>query len=42
MLTSWEALLRFMERVVRGAGDGDGEASIGQLRGMIERGDEGD
>lgn len=39
MLTSWDALLGFMERVVSGAGDGDGEASIGQLRCTIERGD---
>ena len=42
MLTSWDALLEFMERVVSGAGDGDGEASIRQLRGTIERGEEGD
>ena len=42
MLTSWEALLELMERVVSGAGDGDGEASIRQLRGTIERGEEGD
>ncbi len=41
MLTSWDALLGLMERVVGGAGDGNGGASIGQLRGMIERGDEG-
>ena len=42
MLTSWDALLGLMERVVSGAGDGDGEASIRQLRGTIERRDEGD
>ena len=42
MLTSWDALLALMERVVSGAGDGDGEASIRQLRGTIERGEEGD
>ena len=42
MLTSWDALLGLMERVVGGAGDGDGEASIRQLRGTIERGEEGD
>ena len=42
MLTSWDALLGLMERVVSGAGDGDGGASIRQLRGTIERGDEGD
>ncbi len=41
MLTSWDALLALMERVVSGAGDGDGGASIRQLRGTIERGDEG-
>ena len=41
MLTSWDALLALMERVVSGAGDGDGEASIRQLRGTIERGDGG-
>ncbi len=41
MLTSWDALLGLMERVVSGAGDGDGEASIRQLRGTIERGDGG-
>ena len=41
MLTRWDALLGLMERVVGGAGDGNGGASIGQLRGMIERGDEG-
>ncbi len=41
MLTSWDALLEFMERVVSGAGDGDGEASVRQLRGTIERGDGG-
>ena len=42
MLTSWDALLGLMERVVSGEGDGNGGASIGQLRGTIERGDEGD
>ena len=41
MLTSWDALLGLMERVVSGAGDGNGGASIRQLRGTIERGDEG-
>ncbi|MCY3710804.1 MAG: hypothetical protein OXG26_18080 [Caldilineaceae bacterium] len=39
MLTSWDALLEFVEKVVGGAGDGDGEASIRQLRCTIERGD---
>ena len=37
MLTSWVALLEFMERVVGGAGDGDAEADVGQLRGMLDR-----
>ena len=37
MLTSWAALLDLMERVVGGAGDGEAEADIGQLRGMIDR-----
>ena len=41
MLTSWDAFLELMERVVSGAGDGNGGASIRQLRGTIERGDEG-
>ena len=41
MLTSWDALLGLMERVVSGAGDGDSKASIRQLRGMIDRGDGG-
>ena len=42
MLTSWDALLGLMERVVSGVGDRDGEASIRQLRGTIKRRDEGD
>lgn len=33
MLTSWAALLGFMERVVSGVGNGDAE--IGQLRGLV-------
>ncbi len=37
MLTSWDALLEFMERVVGGAGDGESEAGIRQLRGMLDR-----
>ena len=37
MLTSWAALLEFMERVVGGAGDGEAEADIRQLHGMIDR-----
>ncbi len=36
MLTSWDALLDLMERVVRGAGDGEAETDIHQLRGMID------
>ena len=41
MLTSWAALLGLMERVVGGAGDRGAEAGIRQLRGMIDRMDEG-
>ena len=41
MLTSWAALLELMERVVGGAGDGEAEADVGQLRGMIGRMDAG-
>ncbi len=41
MLTSWDALLEFMERVVGRAGDGDAEAGIRQLRGMIDCMNEG-
>ncbi|MCY4412229.1 MAG: hypothetical protein OXC27_17375 [Caldilineaceae bacterium] len=37
MLTSWAALLEFMERVVGGAGDEETEAGIRQLRGMLDR-----
>ena len=37
MLTSWDALLEFMERVVGGAGDRESEADVGQLRGLIGR-----
>ena len=37
MLTSWAALLEFMEGVVGGAGDGESEADIRQLRGMLDR-----
>ena len=37
MLTSWDALLELMERVVGGAGDGEAEADIGQLRGVLDR-----
>ena len=37
MLTSWDALLEFMERVVGGVGDGEAEADIRQLHGMIDR-----
>ena len=39
MLTSWDALLEFMERVVGGAGES--EAGILRLRGKIDRMDEG-
>lgn len=37
MLTSWDALLEFIERVVGGAGDGEAEAGIRQLQGMLDR-----
>ena len=37
MLTSWAALLDLMERVVGGAGDGEAEANIRQLRGVLDR-----
>ena len=37
MLTSWAALLELMERVVGGAGDGEAEANIRQLRGVLDR-----
>ncbi|MXY96139.1 MAG: hypothetical protein F4047_05900 [Caldilineaceae bacterium SB0670_bin_27] len=37
MLTSWDALLEFMERVVRGAGNREAEVEVGQLRGLIDR-----
>ena len=37
MLTSWAALLEFMERVVGRGGDREAEAGIRQLRGMIDR-----
>ena len=37
MLTSWGALLELMERVVGGAGDGEAEVDIGQLRGELDR-----
>ncbi len=37
MLTSWDALLSLMERVVGGAGDGEAEADVGQLRELIGR-----
>ena len=40
MLTSWDALLELMKRVVGGAGDGETEADVGQLRGLIGRMDE--
>lgn len=36
MLTSWDALLEFMERVVGGAGDREAEKDVRQLRGMID------
>ena len=36
MLTSWDALLSLMERVVGGAGDGEAETGILRLRGMID------
>ncbi len=36
MLTSWAALLDLMERMVGGAGDGEAETDIHQLRGMID------
>ena len=37
MLTSWGALLGLMKKVVNGAGDGEAEADIRQLHGMIDR-----
>lgn len=37
MLTSWDALLEFMERVVSGAGDGETKAGVGQLRRVLDR-----
>ncbi len=37
MLTSWAALLEFMERVVSGAGDGEAKAGVGQLRRVLDR-----
>ena len=37
MLTSWAALLEFMERVVSDAGDREVEVGIRQLHGMIDR-----
>ncbi|MDE0634154.1 MAG: hypothetical protein OXH73_21805 [Caldilineaceae bacterium] len=36
MLTSWDALLELMERLVRGAGDREAETDIGHLRGLID------
>ena len=41
MLTSWDALLELMERVVGGVGDREAEAEVGQLRGLIDRWAEG-
>ncbi len=40
MLTSWVALLGLMEKVISGAGDGDAEVEIKQLRGVLDRMDE--
>ena len=37
MLTSWAALLDFMERVVGGVGDGDTEIGVRQLRELVGR-----
>lgn len=37
MLTSWDALLGFMESVVRGAGNREAEVEVGQLCGIIDR-----
>lgn len=37
MLTSWGALLAFMEREVGGAGDGEAKAGVGQLRRVLDR-----
>ena len=37
MLTSWDALLGFMDRMVSGVGDGDAEIGVGQLRELIDR-----
>ena len=37
MLTSWDAPLGVMERVVGGAGNKDVETDIGHLRGLIDR-----
>ena len=36
MLTSWDALLELMERVVSGAGDGEAETDVRQLRDMTD------
>lgn len=37
MLTSWAALLDFMERMVGATGDWEAEADVGQLRELIDR-----
>lgn len=41
MLTSWDALLGLMERVVSGTGDGEAEIGVGQLRELVGRWAEG-
>ena len=40
MLTSWEALLGLMARVVSGAGDSGAELDIGRMRELADRMDE--
>ena len=42
MLISWAALLGLMKKVVNGAGDGEAEADIEQLRELVNRIDEDD
>ncbi len=37
MLTSWDALLDLMEKVVGAAGDRAAEAGIGELRRVLDR-----
>ncbi|MXX25217.1 MAG: hypothetical protein F4Z82_07230 [Caldilineaceae bacterium SB0668_bin_21] len=42
LLTSWDALLDWMERVVSVAGNGDVEIGVGQLHELIDRMDVAD